>query len=257
MGHRLKGKSAIVIGSTRGIGRAIARIFAGEGAKVLVVGRNAEGGKQTLSEIRQMEGEASFFRADVSEWPAVEAMARAAMDRYGRIDILCSNAAINSMSRIEDMSPEVWEQVQAVNLTGTFLAVKACLTPMKQQQYGRIVLTSSITGPITGAPGYAHYAASKTGMLGFMRTAAIEAAGYNITINAVLPGTIKTRVHDEPGDDISRNAVRAIPMGKLGDPEDVGYAALFLASDEAKYITGQSLIVDGGQVLPESPGFVS
>ena len=256
MEKRLTGRSAIVIGSTRGIGRAIARIFAAEGARVLVVGRNEEGGTQTVTEIEQRGGEASFFRADVSEFPAMEGMVQAAIDRYGRIDVLCNNAGIVSMNRIEDMSREEWEQAQAVNLTGTFLAVKACLPQMKRQQYGRIVLTSSITGPITAFPGCAHYAASKAGMLGFMRTAAIESARHNITVNAVLPGTIMTE-NLSPEGDFARQAVQGIPMGKLGDPDDVGYAVLFLASNEAKYITGQTLIVDGGQVLPESLSAVS
>src|SRR5262249_8104187 len=146
-----------------------------------------------------------------------------------------------------------WDQVQAVNLKGTFFAVKACASLMKKQNYGRIVLTSSITGPVTGYPGWAHYGATKAGMLGFMRTAAIELARHNITINAVLPGNIRTEGLIDLGADYLRRMEAAIPLGKLGEVEDVGYAALFLASDEARFITGQTLIVDGGQVLPESP----
>jgi 3-oxoacyl-[acyl-carrier protein] reductase len=123
---------------------------------------------------------------------------------------------------------------------------------MKAQHYGRIVLTSSITGPVTGFPGWAHYSATKAGMLGFLRTAALEFAPHGVTINAVLPGNIRTEGLADLGTDYLRRMEQAIPVGKLGEPEDVGYAALFLASDEARFITGQSLIVDGGQVLPES-----
>ena len=137
------------------------------------------------------------------------------------------------------------------------MAVKACLPELKKADGGRILLTSSITGPITGYPGWAHYGVTKAGMLGFMRTAAIEFAKYNITINAVMPGNIRTEGLDDVGDDYLRLMEKSIPMGRLGDPEDVAYAMLFLASHEAKYITGQTLIVDGGQTLPESIDAVS
>ena len=143
--------------------------------------------------------------------------------------------------------------MHAVNLTGTFLSVKACLPQMMHQGYGRIVLTASITGPITGFPGLAHYGATKAGMLGFMRTAAIEFARHQITINAVLPGNIRTEGVAGLGDDFARRVAQAIPVGRMGEPEDVAAAALFFASAEAKHITGQSRVVDGGQVLPQSP----
>jgi 3-oxoacyl-[acyl-carrier protein] reductase len=150
------------------------------------------------------------------------------------------------------MTEAEWDQVQAVNLKGTFFAVKACFARMKAQRYGRIVLTSSITGPVTGLPGWAHYGATKAGMLGFLRSAALEFARHGVTVNAVLPGNIRTEGLAELGAEYLRRMEQAIPVGKLGEPEDVGYAALFLASAEARFITGQTLIVDGGQVLPES-----
>lgn len=249
---RLNEKTAIITGSSKGIGRAMAKVFASEGASVLVVSRHQEAGDKTVSEIRQAGGEASYFRADVSQWYDVKAIVSAAIDRYGKVDILCSNAAIFPSTFIETMPIEEWEQVLSVNLTGTFFAVKACFPAMKQQRYGRIVLTSSITGPYTGLPGWAHYGATKAGMLGFMHTAALEFAKYNVTINAILPGNIHTEGMDEQGEGFIRSMEQSIPMGKLGDPEDIAYAALFFASDEAKYITGQTLIVDGGQLLPES-----
>lgn len=257
MGNRMEQKSAIVTGGSKGLGRGIAQVFAREGAKVLVVARQQDAGERTAREIVDAGGTASFFRADVSNWDDVEAMAEAAVDRHGGIDILCSNAGIFPSARVEEMTQVEWDTVNSVNLKGTFFAVKACLPELKKKEEGRILLTSSITGPITGYPGWAHYGATKAGMLGFMRTAAIEFARYNITINAVMPGNIMTEGLDDIGEDYLRRMEQSIPMGKLGDPEDVAYAMLFLASHEAKYITGQTLVVDGGQTLPESMDAVS
>ena len=252
MGNRMEQKSVIVTGGSKGLGRGIARVFAREGAKVLVVARQQDAGERTAREIVDAGGTASFFRADVSNWDDVEAMAEAAVDRHGGIDFLCSNAGIFPAARVEEMTQVEWDTVNSVNLKGTFFAVKACLPELKKKEEGRILLTSSITGPITGYPGWAHYGATKAGMLGFMRTAAIEFARYNITINAVMPGNIMTEGLDDIGEDYLRRMERSIPLGKLGDPEDVAYAVLFLASHEPKYLTGQTLVVDGGQILPES-----
>ena len=252
MAGRLSRKSAIVTGATKGLGRSIASVFAAEGAHVLVVGRDEQQGAAVVNAIGNGGGSASFFKADVSRRQDIESMAAVAVERYGGIDILCSNAGIFPAARIDEMSEEEWDTVNAVNLKGTFLAVKACLPHMKQRSEGRIVLTSSITGPITGFPGWAHYGATKAGMLGFMRTAAIELARHNITINAVMPGNIMTEGLDDVGDDYLRRMEQSIPMARLGDPKDVASAALFLASLEANYITGQTLVVDGGQTLPES-----
>ncbi|MEE8287200.1 MAG: 3-oxoacyl-ACP reductase FabG [Gammaproteobacteria bacterium] len=252
MAGKFDGKSVIVTGASRGLGKGIAKVFAEQGASVLIVARNETAGSHTVEEIETAGGVASFCRADVSRWSDVETMVQATMERYGAVHVLCANAGIFPSSPIEDLSEEEWDEVQAVNVKGMFLAVKACLPHMKKQNYGRIVLTSSITGPITGYPGWAHYGASKAAMLGFMRTAAIECAKHNITINAVLPGNIITEGMETLGQEHIRGMEQSIPMGRLGDPEDIGYAALFFASPEAKYITGQTLIVDGGQTLPES-----
>ena len=257
MGSRAHQKSVIVTGGSKGIGRGIARVFAGEGAKVLLVGRQPDVGEQAAQEIVVGGGSASFFRADVSDPGDVEAMVEAAVDRHGGIDVLCSNAGVFPSARLDEMSEEEWDTVNSINLKGTFLTVKACLPELKRSGAGRVLLTSSITGPITGYPGWAHYGATKAGMLGFMRTAAIEFAQHNITINAVMPGNIMTEGLDDVGEDYLATMTRSIPMGRLGESEDIGYAMLFLASDEARYITGQTLVVDGGQTLPESIEAVS
>jgi 3-oxoacyl-[acyl-carrier protein] reductase len=152
------------------------------------------------------------------------------------------------------MTAADFDQVIGVNLKGSFLSVSACLPQMKRQNQGRIVLTSSITGPITGYPGWTHYGASKAGQLGFMRTAAIELAPWNITVNAVMPGNILTEGLDGLGDDYLATMAASIPMKRLGSVADIANAALFFASEEAGYITGQTIVVDGGQVLPESLG---
>ncbi|HKS30053.1 MAG TPA: 3-oxoacyl-ACP reductase FabG [Pyrinomonadaceae bacterium] len=252
MTQRLAQKSAIVTGAGSGIGRAIAQVFASEGAKVLVTDVNEEAARQTVQLIRETGGEAHAFKVDVTNRGEVEAMAREAVERYGRIDVLSANAGIYPSASIDEMTEEDWDKTHDINLKGVFFTVKAVWSKMKEQRYGRIVLTSSITGPLTGYPGWAHYGATKAGVLGFMRSAAIEFARHNVTINAVLPGNIMTGSLDSIGEDYLRRMEQAIPIGRLGEPDDIARAMLFLASDEAKYITGQTLVVDGGQTLPES-----
>ncbi len=248
----IEGKSVIVTGASKGIGKGIAAVFASKGAKVLVVARNADAGNQAVAEIEAAGGTAAFYRGDVSSWESMQAMAQTAVDAYGGIDILCANAGIFPNVRLTEMSSEDWDEVLGINLKGTFLSVKACLPHLPKGGGGRIVLTSSITGPITGVPGWAHYGASKSGQLGFMRTAALELAPHRITINAVMPGNIATGSWDGLDRDYFDKTTASIPLKKLGSVEDIAYAALFFASEEAGYITGQTLVIDGGQVLPES-----
>jgi 3-oxoacyl-[acyl-carrier protein] reductase len=238
-----------VTGASRGIGKGIARVFAAQGAKVLVVARHAEQAEAAAAEIGNG---ASAFAGDVTKLADMEDMARTAVDRNGGIDVLCANAGVFPQARLEDMTPEQWDEVITINLKGTFLAVKAALPHLKKSGEGRIVITSSITGPVTGFPGWSHYGASKAGQLGFLRTAAIELAKYGITINAVMPGNIITEGLEGLGEDYLRTMAASIPLKRLGRVEDIGYAALFLASKEAGYITGQTIVVDGGQILPES-----
>ncbi len=191
--------------------------------------------------------------ADVASREDCRRMAAIARERLGGIDVLCANAGIFPEARIEDLTEEDLDQVLAVNLKGTVFSVQACLPALAESGRGRVILTSSITGPITGFPGWTHYGASKAGQLGFMRTAAIELAPKGITVNAVLPGNIVTEGPASLGGNYASGMTAAIPMGRLGTVDEIGYAALFLATDEAAYITGQTIVVDGGQVLPESP----
>jgi 3-oxoacyl-[acyl-carrier protein] reductase len=170
----------------------------------------------------------------------------------GGIDVLCSNAGMFPLAKIEEMSSEQWDEVVDTNLKGTFHAVKAALPHLKKSDQGRIVLTSSITGPITGFPGWTHYGATKAGQLGFMRTASIELAKYGITVNAVMPGNVITEGLIDMGEAYLQTMAASIPLKRLGSVEDIGYAALYLASKEAGYVTGQTIVVDGGQVVLES-----
>ncbi|MCB9992120.1 MAG: SDR family oxidoreductase [Hyphomicrobiaceae bacterium] len=253
MTGRLKDKVAVVIGSARGIGRAVAEAFGAEGARLALVDWNEDEGRRTAESFNRSNQECIFIKGDVSNRGDLLRAVDDVIGRFGRIDILCQNAGIFPQTLIEDISEDEWDRVLAVNLKGTFLSVQACLPVMRAQGYGRIVLTSSITGPRVGQPRNAHYSATKAGMNGFMRTAALELAPSGITINAVEPGNILTEGITGGGHDeaffIAQQA--AIPMGRLGTPQEVAHAYVFLASDEAAYITGQSIIVDGGQILPE------
>jgi 3-oxoacyl-[acyl-carrier protein] reductase len=243
---------AIITGASAGIGRGIARVFGREGAKVVAANRNAEAGARVVREIREAGGEAIFVEADVSKKADNEKVATAALDQYGRIDILVHNAGIFWEVMLDDMTEDDWDRCHNLNLKGTLFSTQAVLPAMKRQQYGRILVTSSITGPKTGMAGFAHYGATKGGVNGFIRNAAVELARFGITVNGVEPGNILTEGLAELGEDYLRTMTRSIPMGKLGAPEDIAYAMAFFASDEAGWITGQTLAVDGGQTLPES-----
>jgi 3-oxoacyl-[acyl-carrier protein] reductase len=255
----IAGRAVVVTGGTRGIGKGIASVFARNGANVLITGRDSDTARAAAKELHALAaaagppGEVSFVLADVASREDCRRMAAIAQERLGGIDVLCANAGIFPDARIEDITEEDLDQVLGVNLKGAVLAVQACLPALAASGRGRVILTSSITGPITGFPGWTHYGASKAGQLGFMRTAAIELAPKGITVNAVLPGNIATEGLASLGEDYASGMIAAIPLGRLGTVDEIGYAALFLATDEAAYITGQSIVVDGGQVLPESP----
>nr|WP_298373807.1 3-oxoacyl-ACP reductase FabG [uncultured Halomonas sp.] len=238
---------AIVTGGAKGIGKGIAGVLAKAGAQVVIADIDAAAGKQTAEALG-----AAFEPLDVTDRDGCQRVVETVMERHERLDILCSNTGIFPQASIEKMTPEEWEQMIAVNLRGTFFMVQAVLPAMRKRSYGRIVITSSITGAITGYPGWAHYGASKAGQLGFMRSAALECAKEGITINAVMPGNIRTEGLEAQGETYLKEMAASVPVKDLGAPEDIGHAACFLATPEARFITGQTLIVDGGQILPES-----
>lgn len=248
----VKGRTAVVTGGSKGIGKGIARLFARNGANVMVVARGEDDAKKTCDEFKGAGGTAKYCVADVSDWDDVQRMVAETVDAFGSLDILCTNAGIFPQAKMVDMDVAEWDRVLATNLKSTFMCVKAAMPQFRKQGRGRVVVTSSITGPVTGYPGWTHYGASKAGQLGFLKTAAMELAPLNVTINAVMPGNIITEGLEGLGQDYLDTMAASIPLKRLGKVEDIGYAALFFASDEAGYVTGQTLIIDGGQILPES-----
>jgi len=244
----IAGRAVVVTGGSRGIGKGIANVFARNGARVLITGRDSDAARAAADEL---SGDVSFVQADVASREDCRRMAAIAQERLGGVDVLCANAGIFPKGRLRDLTEADLDEVLGTNLKGTVFSIQACLPALTRSGRGRVVLTSSITGPITGSPGWSHYGASKAGQLGFMRTAAIELAHTGITVNAVLPGNIVTEGLAELGEDYASVMAASIPLRRLGTVDEVGYAALFLATEEAAYITGQTIVVDGGQVLPE------
>ena len=213
----------------------------------MIAARGEEAAKDAAEELG-----CRYVLGDVGDWLDVQRMVAETVDAFGKLDVVCANAGYFPQSRIADMDPDEWDEVQRVNLKSSFLVVKAAIPEFEKQSKGRVILTSSITGPITGLPGFAHYGASKAGQVGFMRTAALELSKLNVTINAVLPGNIYTEGLAALGEGYLTKMANAIPLGRLGTVDEVGSAVLFFATDEAGFITGQTITVDGGQVLPES-----
>ena len=248
----IRGKSVIVTGGSKGIGRGIAKVFAAQGAKVMIAARGKDASEAVLAELRGAGGTAEAVACDVADWDSVQAMVKATEAAFGGVDILCANAGIFPQAKMVDLDPDEWDRVMATNLKSAFLTVKACIPHFEKAGKGRVILTSSITGPVTGYPGWTHYGASKAGQLGFLKTASMELARYNTTINAVMPGNIVTEGLEGLGQAYLDTMAASVPLKRLGAIEDIGNAALFFASDEANYITGQQIIVDGGQTLPES-----
>ena len=258
----LDGRVAIVTGAGSGIGLGIAGVLRGEGAAVVIADLDADRARAAAARLGEngaggdggAGGQVLDIGVDVTDPEDMARLAAAAIDRWGRIDILAANAGIYPQILLRDLTPADFDHIMAVNVRGVMLAMQACLPQMLAQGYGRIVLTSSITGSVVGQPGYAHYGATKAALVGLMRSAALEVARSGVTINAVLPGNIRTPGFDDLGPEHEKRMLGAIPLGRVGEPEDVGWAVRFLASAEAGYITGQTLIIDGGQVLPEGAG---
>lgn len=248
----ISGRSVVVTGGSKGIGKGIAKVFADAGANVLVAARDEAGAAAAAEELAAGGAQVSYVVADVSSRDDAQRMAATAIERHGGIDVLCANAGIFPDKRLAEMTEADWDLVMNTNVKGTMWSVQACIDALAASGHGRVVITSSITGPITGYPGWSHYGASKAAQLGFLRTACIELAPRGITVNAVLPGNIMTEGLAGMGEDYIAGMASSIPLGRIGDVADIGNAALFLATDEAGYITGQTIVVDGGQVLPES-----
>lgn len=246
---RFKGKSAIVTGASRGIGREIALLLAKEGARVAV---NYSGSKDKADEVVQLitaaGGEAFAIQADVSDADSVKKMVDQTVETFGSIDILVNNAGITKDNLLMRMKEDEWDDVMSINLKGVFLCTKGVTRQMMRQRAGKIVNVASIVG-VSGNPGQANYVAAKAGVIGFTKTAAQELASRNINVNAVAPGFITTDMTDALSEEVKNQMLAMIPLGKLGSPGDVAKTVMFLLSDDAAYITGQTIHIDGGMVM--------
>lgn len=245
---RLKDKVALVTGAAQGIGKAIALLFAQEGAKVGVADLNLAGAEDTCREIMALPGEALAIGGNVAKAEDAEGMVQSVLDKFGRLDILVNNAGITRDQVLLRMKEEDWDLVLAVNLKGAFNLTKAALRTFLKQKGGKIVNVASVTGQM-GNAGQANYAASKAGLIGFTKSVAREYASRNIQVNAVAPGFIDTPMSQAIPARERDFLIKQIPMERLGKPEDVAQAVLFLASPAADYITGQVLNVNGGMYM--------
>jgi 3-oxoacyl-[acyl-carrier protein] reductase len=245
----LKDKVALVTGASRGIGRSIATTLAGAGALVVINYKsNVVAADDVVNAITAAEGRAAAIQADVSDAAEVEQLFKQVLDRYGKIDILVNNAGITRDTLLLRMKEEDFDAVLQTNLRGVYLCTKAALRPMTKARGGRIINITSVVG-LMGNAGQANYAAAKAGIIGFTKAAAREMASRNITVNAVAPGYIETELTGVLSETVRQAILENIPLGRLGQPQDVADLVCFLASDAAGYITGQTLTVDGGMVM--------
>jgi len=246
---QLQDRVAVVTGASRGIGRAIAMELARRGAKVVVNYKTSgAAAEEVVSAIKDAGGQAIAVKADVSKLDEAQALIKTAADTFGRLDILVNNAGATRDMLLAMMKEEDWDLVLATNLKSAFNCCKAALRPMMRQKYGRIVNITSVAG-IAGNPGQTNYAASKAGLIGFTKSLAKEIGPRNITVNAVAPGFVDTELTKDLPADLKEASLKVTPLGRWGTAEEMAYAVAFLASDEAAFITGQTLSVDGGLVM--------
>ncbi len=239
-------KVAIVTGASRGIGRAIALEFGGRGARVVVnFNQSSSAADEVVKKISESGGEAFSHQADVSVFEQADGLVKTAIEKYGDLHILVNNAGITRDGLIMTMSESDWDDVIQTNLKSTFNCCKAAIRHMLRRRYGRIINIASVSG-IMGNPGQTNYSASKAGQIGFTRALAREVASRTITVNAIAPGFIQTDIWSTVPEDAQKSLMDIIPLGRVGQPEEIAKAAAFLASDDAAYITGHILTVDGG-----------
>ena len=247
--NRLTDKTALVTGGSRGIGKAIALRLAREGANVaLCASQSTEAAEVVAEKIRAQGREAIARQTDVSNAEAVDVLVKTVLDAWGKIDVLVNNAGVTRDNLLMRMKEDEWDAVLGVNLKGAYQCIKAVVRPMMKARTGRIINISSVVG-LTGNAGQVNYAASKSGLIGLTKSVARELASRNITVNAVAPGFIPTDMTDKINATMREQLLAQIPLGKLGSPEDIAAAVTFLASDDAAYITGQVLVVDGGMAM--------
>jgi 3-oxoacyl-[acyl-carrier protein] reductase len=245
---RLQGRVALVTGASQGIGRACALALASEGARVAAAARNEDKLAAVVQEISKAGGEAAAFRMDVASEDEVKSAAKSAIEKFGKVDILVNNAGITRDTLVLRMKRADWDAVIATNLTGAHLCIQAVLSSMLKQRWGRIINITSIFGQM-GQTGQANYSAAKAGLIGLTRAVAREVASRNITANAVAPGYIETAMTEALPADLKETVVKLIPLGRAGTDVDVANAVKFLASDDAAYITGEVLNVNGGMLM--------
>ncbi len=250
---RLTGKVAMITGGASGIGRSTALVFAREGANIVIADVNTAMAEETVGQIKKAGGEASFVPLDISQADQVQKAVKATVDKYEKLDILFNNAAINPTGSVTDMSEEVWDREMAVNLKGVFLCSKYAIPEMKKIGSGAIINTASTVG-ILASTNNSAYCTSKAGVIMLTKQMALDYAPFNIRVNCICPGFTQTPLLEkffnaQPDPEASRQAVDAMhPMGRLGKPEDIAYGALYLASDEASWVTGIALVIDGGLI---------
>ena len=255
--RRLDRKVAIVTGAGQGIGEAIACLFAAEGAQVVVNARSGANVARVVESIRREGGLAEGIVADIGTATGTGQLISGAQKKFANIDILVHNAGIFPYKPLEEMDDDSWNEVINVNLTAAYRLTKGCLPAMKSRGSGRVLFTSSVQGNHVAVPGCAHYAASKAGLNGLIRSAAMELARYKVTVNGVEPGLVMTPgVNKVLSQERSELMARYVPLKRWGEPEEIAHAMLYLASDEAGYVTGQTLVVDGGALLPQNGSFM-